>query len=529
MSGVVSMDMRTPTKRTETELSLSFFNASAISMGSLGGRDQGDWLVAARRGNLDLIVDVIDPEFGSPDYNDLLLHVGWDFGPLAVISANALVSYDKISLLDSGAGETANAKYENLVYWLKWDAEWSEILHSETIVSFNEINDERLGVLNLPGIVSGTLSESRDFTAFEIQQDWRFTPSDRWMLSFGFRARDQDADYVHASTRTITSPFDQILDNTPFISRDYQLSPDGAQYAAYSELRWRPGDSLVLDLGLRWDQQTYTASDDDRQYSPRASILWSFSDQTELRLGFGQFYQAQEINELQVSDGVTEFFPAQRALHSVANIKHKFGAGVDLDVSLYRKAFRSLRPRFENTFNALTLLPELQFDRVRVDALRAESHGVELTASFGSGSDDLFWWLGYAWSEVEDSLSTGKVKRSWDQTHTFKGGVSWRWGPWDISAAGEAHTGWPKTELGGLRNETRYSVFHTLDARVSRDFTLRRGELTAFLEVTNLYNRSNQCCTEYSLQPTASGTDELVAREAHWLPILPSLGVVWRF
>ena len=529
MSGVMSMDMRRPTKRTETELSLSFFNASALSMGSLGARHQGDWLVAARRGNLDLIVDVIDPDFGSPDYNDLLLHVGWDFGPLAEISVNALASYDKISLIDASVGETANAKYQNRVFWLKWGAEWSGLLNSETIVSFNEIGDERRGVLDLPGIVSGTLSESRDFTAFEIQQDWRFAPSARWMLSFGIRARDQDADYVHVSARTITPPFDQALDNEPFASRDLQLSPDGAQYAAYSELRWRPVDSLVLDLGVRWDQQTYTSSDDDRQYSPRASVLWSFNDATEVRLGFGEYYQAQEINELQVSDGLTEFFPAQRAQHVVANIKHQFDVGIDLDVSFFRKTFRTLRPRFENVFNTLTLLPELQFDRIRIDAFRAESRGVELTASFGSGSDNLFWWLGYAWSEVEDSVSTGKVKRSWDQTHTVKGGVSWRWGAWDISAAGEVHTGWPKTELGTVRNDSRYSVFHTVDARISRDFTVKRGELTAFLEVTNLYNRANPCCTEYSLQPTTSGPDELVAREAHWLPVVPSLGVVWRF
>ena len=529
MSGVMSMDMRRPTKRAETELSLSFFNASAIAMGSLGARHQGDWLVAARRGNLDLIVDVIAPEFGSPDYNDLLLHVGWDFGLRAQISANALASYDKISLNDASVGETANAKYENHVFWLKWGAEWSERLHSETIVSFNEINDERRGVLSLPGIVSGTLAESRDFTAFEIKQDWRFTPSARWMLSFGIRARDQDADYEHTSARTITPPFDQILDNEPFVSRDLQLSPDGAQYAAYSELRWRPVDSLVLDIGVRWDQQTYTSSDDDRQYSPRASVLWSVDDATELRLGFGEYYQAQEINELQVSDGLTEFFPAQRAQHVVANLKRQLDVGIDLDVSIYRKTFRTLRPHFENVFNTLTLLPELQFDRTRIDAVRAESRGVELMASFGSGRDNLFWWLGYAWSEVEDTVPQGKVKRSWDQTHTVKGGISWRWGAWDISAAGEVHTGWPKTDLGTVRNDSRYSVFHTLDARISRDFTVKRGELTAFLEVTNLYNRANPCCTEYSLQPTTSGPDELVAREAHWLPVVPSLGVVWRF
>jgi outer membrane receptor protein involved in Fe transport len=348
-------------------------------------------------------------------------------------------------------------------------------------------------------------------------------------LNFGFRGRHQDADYRHRSVKTVFRPFDQILDNEPLVIRDFDLSPGGAQYAAYSELRWQPMEKFIVDLGLRWDQQTYTTASDDTQYSARASLLYLANDRTEIRVGFGQFYQAQEINELQVSDGVTDFFPAQRARHIVANLKHSFNFGVDLDVSLYRKAFRSLRPRFENAFNSLTLVPELQFDRVRIDAPQAESRGVELMASHGGGDDTLFWWVGYAWSEVEDEAASGKIKRSWDQTHTGKLGVSWRWGSWDFSAAGEVHTGWPKTLLGTELSSSRYSVFHTLDARVSRDFDLRRGELTAFLEVTNLYDRANPCCTEYSIQTGPGGASDLVAREAHWLPIVPSLGVVWRF
>ena len=76
------------------------------------------------------------------------------------------------------------------------------------------------------------------------------------------------------------------------LARNFDLSPDGAQYAAYSELRWQATAKLVVDLGMRWDQQTYTTSDDDRQYSPRASLLWRTGDRTEIRMGFGQFYQA---------------------------------------------------------------------------------------------------------------------------------------------------------------------------------------------------------------------------------------------
>ncbi len=529
MSGVMSMQLREPAERVETELSLSFYNASVLSLGSFGEQQQGDWLLAARRGNLDLIADVIDPDYGSPDYQDLLLHVGWDFGPRARLSANLLASHDKISIADDDVGETANAKYDNRVMWLKWFADWSDVLRSETILSLNDIRDKRIASLDMPGIVSGALDESRDFMAYELRQDWTYSPSDSWMVSLGFRGRHQDAEYRHSLVKTVEAPFDQILDNVPFVARDFALSPEGAQYAAYSELRWQPFKKLVVDLGLRWDQQTYTTSSDDRQYSPRASVLWRSSDRTEFRIGFGQFYQAQEINELQVSDGVSTFYPAQRAKHVVANLKHSFRSGIDLDVSLYRKAFRSLRPRFENVFNALTLVPELQFDRVMIDAPEAESRGAEIMASYGAGDDDLIWWLGYSWSEVEDTMASGKTKRSWDQTHTGKLGVSWRWGAWNFSAAGEVHTGWPRTLIATELNSSRYSVFHTLDARVSRNFDVKRGSLTAFLEVTNLYNRKNPCCTEYSIQAVGGGGTELVGTEKYWLPIVPSLGVVWRF
>jgi hypothetical protein len=75
------------------------------------------------------------------------------------------------------------------------------------------------------------------------------------------------------------------------------------------------------------------------------------------------------------------------------------------------------------------------------------------------------------------------------------------------------------------RNDSRYSVFHGIDIRVSRKFDVARGDLTAFLEITNLYDRANPCCTEYSLLPDGS----LNSRESNWLPLVPSLGVVWRF
>ncbi|MGB5690769.1 MAG: TonB-dependent receptor [Woeseiaceae bacterium] len=545
MSGVMNLSLRTPQEEPETELAFSFFNTSLLSLGTFGGDDRGDWLVTARRGNLDLIADIINPEVGNPDYQDYLAHVGWDFNPRARLSANVLVSHDKLTLHDVDRGESANADYENRVIWLKWDADWNDKLRSTTIFSSSSISDRRTGVLDLPNIVSGNLDDTREFDAIGLKQDWIYAAQKTWMVSFGIAGRHQDAVYEFASTKIVTAPFDSILDNQPLEVRAISVQPEGAQYAAYIEYRWQPRPSLTIDAGLRWDHQNYTTAEDDEQSSPRLSLLYRIDPRTEVRLGWGQFSQAQEINELQASDGIDTFFPAQRAEHVVANLQRRFNRDLHLDISYYRKSFRAVRPRFENAFDVLTLLPEIQFDRYRIDPVSAEAHGAELRISQGDASQKYFWWLGYAWSEVRDETSNGKVMRSWDQSHAVKAGISWRWGQWNFSGAGEVHTGWPKTELIATEipnpdgthslgltttppNSGRYSVFHTLDVRVSRDVTMRHGDLTFFLEVSNLYNRDNPCCTEYSVETRTPGP-ELIAQEDHWLPLVPSLGVIWRF
>jgi hypothetical protein len=472
--------------------------------------------------------------------------MGWEYGPRVRLSANLLYSNDKLTLADLKRGELASAIHQNQILWLKWSADWNRMIRSETILSISDVSSKRTGVLNLPGIVTGNLSEVREFNAVGLRQDWTLVPSSRWMLQFGLDAKHQDAVYRFNSEKNVAAPFDQILDNQPSDARSFDVAPEGAQFGAYVELRWRPHPKLTLDTGLRWDRQSYTGSENDQQTSPRFSALFQVDAKTELRLGWGQFSQAQEINELQVSDGIPDFFAAQRSEHIVLNLKRQLGRNMSLDVSYYRKGFRSLRPRFQNAFNSLTLLPEIQYDRYRIDPLSAVATGAEVSLSKGGADDDLFWWFSVAWAEVRDRTATEKIARSWDQTHTVKAGLSWQWDHWNFSAAGEIHTGWPRTELiAGTTvdlngssiltlstvepNAQRYSVFHALDVRVSRDFKVRRGEVTAFLEITNLYDRANSCCIEHSIGSTASGAPTLVARVAHWLPLIPSLGIRWRF
>jgi outer membrane receptor protein involved in Fe transport len=546
MSGVMDIGLRQASGETETELALSFFNTSVLSIGNFAEGDRGDWMISARRGNLDYILDVTQPDTGGPKYNDMLTHVGWEWTDRTRVSVNFLASRDEISVLDADDSVFADARYDNRVLWLKSETNWRQSIDSQTIVSISDIDNYRSGVASTPGIVSGTVENIRTFDVFAVKQDWRFLLSPDWMMRAGFDYKDLKAAYRYVSEVSTEPPFDELPGNEPVVIRDLEMVPRGSQYAAYVETRWKPLDRLTLDAGVRWDEQTYTIAAGDTQFSPRLSVLYTTPQKTEVRLGWGQFYQAQEINELQISDGIVKFYPAQRAKHLVASVSHLFSNGLELRTEAYRKSFRLTRPRFENLFDPHVLIPELEPDRVRIDVNSASARGVELSISGGDEQGGLLWWTSYGWAEIRDEAGNGNIVRSWDQTHSFKAGINWLHGPWSISGATAIHTGWPKTELLAesvtnpdgserlalsttRRNSLRYSNFASLDFRISRDFDFSKGRLTGFLEITNVLNRNNPCCLEYSIQTDSSGSQSLQASQQNWLPLVPSLGIIWRF
>ncbi len=545
MSGVIDMGLRERPTERQTELGLSFFTTSALSMGRFGTGDKGDWLVSARRGNLDLIARAIRKEYGQPRYEDLFAHLGWEWSDRTDIAANFLYSRDKIEIAQLDGSEDALARYQNNTGWLKIDTDWTGELTSSTILSASNIKNSRRGQTNIPETVSGIASDSRDFSIIGLKQDWQFDASERWSFQSGFEFKLLDSNYRYESSLEIFEPFDQIFDNVPYRERSLREAPEGEQYAVYSEARWQATDKLIFDLGFRWDRQTYSGSDTNEQRSPRFNVLYLLGSRTELRAGFGRFYQAQEINELQYKDGEVRYFPPQFADHVVVSLAHQFRNDFDLRLELYQKSYDSLMPRFENAFDSLVLLPELQIDRVRIDADDAIVRGAEITLT-GSTKHLTNWWVSYVWSSAEDSVADENVRRSWNQKHAIRGGISTRWGQWDVSAAATWHSGWPKTELyletipdgvGGTeliavtspRNSLNYETYHTLDMRVGRTFQLNNSELDAFLEISNLYNRENQCCLTYRQLTDAGGNAVLQREQESWLPLVPSLGVVWRF
>jgi outer membrane receptor protein involved in Fe transport len=543
MSGMVLMESLESLKPRHTEVGLSVFNTSLLTAGNEPDRS---WVFSARRGNLDL---VIDPQFGSPSYYDVFADYTWDVSMNATVSVNALYANDRVEVIlesDPEELERVVSNTENAQVWIALDNRWSDELSSKTVLSAVAFDNLRRGTLGDEEKIVAAVADDREIRQVEFRQDFAYSMSDRHLLQWGLHVKYGEGEYAYANTVEYFGLPAMFIDQEESSSLALTAAPEGAAYALYFADRWKVSDRAMVEWGLRWDDQTYTDLSSDAQLSPRLSLMRALGENSELRLSWGRYHQSQEINELQIEDGIDQFWPAQRADQFIAGLRHTFNNKLSTRVELFHKEIKQVRPRFENLFDPLSLIPEVQPDRVRLDPSSAKSRGLEISMDWSDGP--LSWWVTYVLSEAVDRIDGRDELRSWDQRHAFQGGIGWGNEKWDVSMAASVHSGWPLTELmlvedgvddegeveyvavPGPRNAGRHSTFASLDFRVSRTWKLQRGSLMAFLEVSNLTNRRNPCCLDFDFEEDEDTGEDVFERGVdYWMPLLPAIGVLWEF
>ena len=446
---------------------------------------------------------------------------------------------------DPAEREEASSTTRNGQVWLQIDNQWTERLSSRTALSVIDYRNRRDGVSNDAEKVVANVRDERDFESVAFRQDWKYQPSDSHLTQWGFLVGNSEADYAYTGSAQYFGLPALYRDQPASVARTLAVSPSGGSYALYVADRWKLSPRTIIEWGLRWDDQTYTDLSSDSQLSPRVSALHQWRPGTEFRFSWGRYHQSQGIHELQVEDGVSTFSPAQRADHLIAGVRHQLSDEMVLRIEAFHKDMRQLRPRYENLFDPLALIPELQPDRIRLDPDTATSSGLEV--SIDGERENWSWWASYTLSETTDEIAGRDEYRSWDQRHALQLGVNWSNEVWNVALAAGGHTGWPTTDLEliedgvdasgepilvaepGPRNALRHGSFASLDFRVSRKFDIKRGSLTAFLEVSNLTNRDNVCCTDWDIDVGPSGETTLESSLDYWLPLLPAIGVLWEF
>jgi outer membrane receptor protein involved in Fe transport len=547
MSGVIGLETRMPTPDDEyrNNVGISFVSAYGRTSGNYAN-DRGAWLVSLRRGFLDVLMERVmdDDEQMTPRYTDLFAATTFEIDDRNSVSARLLFSDDDLRLVatdDTDDVDSAGTG-RSLHTWLGFEHAWSDSLQMNTMLSFAMVNQQR-DSFGEEERRDGTVYADNDFTFLDLEQDWSWQISDRQMPRWGFNVSRQEGDYDYA---LLGQKFDPVTSPVPIVMNygtNAHVTAD--KFGIYGS--WRSGltDALTTEAGARWDSYRYSGGLEDDVFSPRANAVYTFPDDSELRMAWGITHQPQAVNELQVEDDIEQFFGPEKSEQFVIGYTRHFPRDWSLRVDVYDKAYSDLRPRYENLFDPMQLIPEGALDRIRIDATEARARGVELTVRH-EAERGLAGWVSISIASAEDKVQGEWQSRSWEQEETVAFGASWTGVKWNVSLAGLFHSGMPTTYLGieseplpggdfeitgvvGPRNAERLSAYSRIDLRANRDVQLRDSKISFYLEVTNLLGSENECCIEDYHVAAGRGGPVLELDKGYYLPMLPSFGFQWEF
>ena len=325
-------------------------------------------------------------------------------------------------------------------------------------------------------------------------------------------------------------------------ARTTEPSPQGYESSGYWDIRAQLNERWAIQGGSRIDTQTYDGSDDGEQWSPRISVLYTLSPQTQVRASVAASSSPRASTSCRWRTASTRSIRRSTPYHWILGVDHAFAAGLDLrSRSVSCKDYRHINPRFENIFDPLVLLPEAEFDRVRIapDDARATGSGnaaaaaaarlverlAELQLVARGGSCE---WHGRAAQlgsapshEPRHRLVERSVERDAERQLSHRLA--------DDSAGSDRRGHGQSADRALAPQSRRLSDYNTLDLRVTRTFALPRGALDVFVEVTNALSRANACCIKYEVTRNPDGTLNYSRDEDSWLPLVPSAGVLWRY
>ncbi|UCE67237.1 MAG: TonB-dependent receptor [Candidatus Zixiibacteriota bacterium] len=560
MSGAFEIKSRqVPPNQNRFSAGISLINTHAFAEGKFDN-NRGSWLFSARRGYIDYVLKLAGADDNiKPTYYDLFGKVQYQLSKRHSLSADILHAHDNMKVIgeENDTGDTLITEYGNSYAWMTLWSEFHPRLFAQTVASVGKVDHNRYGRdVGVFGefLTDAMASDEEDFQFAGLKTDWEYEHSDLLVLKFGSEIQSRKAtyDYINRDYNYdyISTPDSSYIEFTGIDSIFIPMEKSGVRFGSYLAGRFRVADPLVAEIGLRYDRTSYSGDDD---FSPRLNLAYNIAERTAFCAGWGYYYQSEGVHEIMVGDGEDDFYPSQRAELLVAGIEHEFDSGIRLRAETYNKLYTNLRPAYRNSFDDIEAFPEMESDRTVIFRKNGSSRGIEFYLKKDTGGK-FSWWSSYAYSKSEEDVDhiyfpTEDVSAYYDvtiptpqdQRHTFYLDVHYRpTARWQLSTAFQYHSGWPYTNLFLASQSTpegtvywvqadeqwgaRFKPYHRLDLRINRYFPLKKGRITAFIEILNVYNQKNVRKYNYYLRRIGDRIN-FSKEPDYWFGWMPSFGI----
>lgn len=533
MSGVMEVSTLKQADKPGTELGISMLSLFANRRGSIG--DDTDYLVSVRKSNLDLLIDQLNSNRGTPRYWDAYGRLGHRFSDDTRLYGGAFLTSDDVSLADDE--KTADSKVDSRYLWGRLELKHSDTLRSATVFTYTGSKRDKNQFSPDEDEANGFLDYNQKIRKYSLRSDFSHQAGER-LMEFGWQVEYGRSEY-DAEAIITRGKLGEILGGEEMFDFDIHTEPKGWSGGVYWSGEFPVGERWVLQPGLRWDFQEYDPLRQSDQVSPRMGIAFSPSHAWTFRVDAGRFRQPEGIHEMQVADGVSSFFEPQRSDHIIAGARWTAAPDWELRAEIYQKRYRRTKGRFENIFNPFVMVPELEPDRVgfRPDRARAKGGDVELRRGVGERFTGI---VRYSYMDAEDRIDSRWIPRRWSQRHTVNAIASWEGDSFTLAAALTWHTGWrsaippemlPEDEtiaVADILNNTELKDYISFDVSFSRTWDLGRTQVTLFADVTNVFDRRNLAGLDFDLEEQ-DGFIVFIPDEEVLLPRIPSVGVLIAF
>ncbi len=353
----------------------------------------------------------------------------------------------------------------------------------------------------------------------------------RLRFEFGFEAGANRADFG--------TYFASYLDRYGNMFSGFGLDGDfkAGKAGVFLGATFQLTDRLAATAGLRGD---YFSFNGHFLLSPRFSLSYALTPRWSVigSLGvFRQFLYALMLARNPDSNGLKD----PRAFHAVLGTEYVFNPSTRLTVEVYSKEYRDFPLTPDDPYLFLVdnniALSGFTYYKDVVDTGRATARGVEILfhkklreklyglagmSIFSSRYRDLtgVWRNRISDNRFIVNLVGGYAPGTgWDYSLRWSYGGGIPYTPFDPVKSMEANIGIvDETRIQG----DRLPAYHTLVLRVDRKFQFRRSSLSAYLSVSNVYNRKN--VARYYWNRTKH-----VVEPVYHLPIFPIIGVMYEF
>jgi len=515
------------------QLALDLAGGGLVAEGPLAG-GRGSWLISARRGFLDVVMDLLDIDM-SPTFWDMQSKLTYDFNPNSRMSmlvltgsSQADVAKDKSHLM--GGKNYGDIDSSERTVGLNWKYLAGANGYSETSVSHTHINYK----LNSFWVSTGG-RQYKNFTnedVLKVRHTEHLKTAALGVLEFGGQLEYGQLDYDHF--------YSAYQDRSGNIIPSLQVedNEDIFRLGLFFGSTFDVLERITINAGARVGIFSYN---DNYHLSPRLSLSYRPGAKTTISFSGGIYYQNLPMLILSQNRGNLELDDPS-AVHFVIGLNQLLRDDILLKVELYDKRYRNfpidtLQPQI---FMIDELIDNYGFFLRHLDLAgggRAYSRGVEcvlqkkLSGNFYGLIGASYYRARYRdhygdWrNRMTDQRFVTSVEGGYRPNDSWELKIRWDfaggkpYSPFDTAASIE--NGYVIYDEEKINSE-RLPDYHTLSVRIDRKFNFDHSVLTMYVSVWNLYDRDN--IASYGWDARENRVDPI-----YQLGILPVAGLEYEF